>query len=840
MQAYYNIYWNGKETYKELLLLIESFGYDNHSHVLRVFEYGSVLDTTQTFALTNRMIEKSTKAAQKHSINIRGVEHVKTMEKTYMLMGQGYFFQHNFSMARTVFNFVSSQFPSSPIRYESLLWSARTYIQEKEFEMASALILQVQNNEASLLRQTRRELPAVTADFYIAQNRYSEAIPFLQEAISRAHTRDFRNRMEFILGQIFQLEGRMQDAYAAYRNVVRRNPNMELEYNARINMALTYDGAYANRQELTRQLERMLQDTKNERFFGRIYFVLAEMALQDGDIFEGMEYLRKSVEFSGTNRDQLAISATRLADLYFDLQDYVTAQRYYRNAVSVMTNEHPDFVRVNTRAQNLEELVKFLDIVKYEEQMQYLANLPESRREEEITRLIEEHLNRAETTDATPRALTQPSSQQQSTWYFYNEQAKSFGANEFVRRWGRRTNEDFWFLQQKPMFATHRVEEEETRRVEQEEQQTIGDYTPADREYYLVNMPLRPAARERSDKRLEENLFLLGIGYFDLVEEAKLGIQTLEKLLERFPNTDYRLQAYHYLYRMNLVLNNQAGRDKYRNLMLRDFPNAEQTRQITDPDFYRQARENTARAELLYQHTFEAYQIGAFEAIIENVREAERRYPGNALMPRFRYLEAMALGSRQGSAAAIIQNLEQFIKNHLQERELTELARTTIEFLSQTLSEDQLAAVSEAREQEAIQEAQTPISTEPEHDISMFSVNAAAPHYTLIFLNIPEANPEILKIRLADFNRRSFNQDNLRVIGETWADGYYLIYISTFRTVSIAQGFLDELQNSRYVFGGTPREFYNIMLITVDNFQTLMRLRNKEAYLYFYEQYYNP
>ncbi|MDR1951451.1 MAG: tetratricopeptide repeat protein, partial [Bacteroidales bacterium] len=543
-QAYYNIYWNGTETYKELLLKIESFGYDNHSHVLRVFEYGSVLDTTQTMALTVRMIEKTTKAAQKHSIRVYGVEYVKTMEKAWMLMAIGYFYQHDFSMARTVLNFVSSQFPNSPIRYESLLWSARTYIQEKEWEMASALISQVQNQEAALSKQTRRELPAVTADFFIAQKRYDEAIPHLQEAIKRSNTKDFKNRLEFILGQIYQQQGQLQEAYMAYRNVLKRNPNMELEYNARINMALSYDGAYGDKRNLVKQLEKMLEDTKNERFFGRIYFVLAEMALSDGDVLEGIDYLKKSVEFSGSNRDQLALSATRLADLYFDKNDYVTAQRYYRNAVSVMTDEHPDFIRVSTRAQNLTQLVAFLDIVRYEEQMQYLAGLPENKRDAEIDKLIEDYRNQiAETTETAPRTPRTTAQTQQSTWYFYNEQARSFGANEFTRRWGRRNNEDFWFLQQKPTFVMSRLSDEEETKVETEEQRTSGDYTPLDREYYLVNMPVRPAAKERSDKRLEENLFLLGIGYFDLVEEPKLGIQTLEKLLQKFPNTDYKLQA---------------------------------------------------------------------------------------------------------------------------------------------------------------------------------------------------------------------------------------------------------------------------------------------------------
>ena len=842
MSAYYNIYWNGFETYKELLAKIASLGHDNFNHVLNVFEHGTALDTVVTIEMTNRMIEKATKAAQKHRINIRGVEYVKTMEKVYMLMGKGYFYQHNYSMARTVFNFVSSQFPNTPIRYESLLWSARTYIQEKEFEMASALILRVRNEESNLYKQTYRDLPAVTADLYIAQARYSEAIPYLQEAMARSRNRDFRNRLEFILGQIFQLEGRRQEAYAAYRNVIRRNPSLELEYNARLNMALSYDGSYGNRETLARELKKMLQDVKNERFFGRIYFVLGEMALADGDRLAGIEYLRKSVEYSGSSHDQLVISATRLADLHFDDHDYATAQRYYKNAVSVMTSDHRDFDRVRTRAENLTELVKFLEIVRYEEQMQRLASLPENRRNEEIDRLIEEYKERMkETADATPRALTQTGTQsQQSTWYFYNEQAKTFGASEFLRRWGRRENEDFWFLQNKPAFAMHRVSEvERTEREEQEEQRTVGDYTPADREYYLVNMPIRAAARELSNRRLEENLFLLGIGYFDLVEEPKLGIETLEKLLTRFPTTGYKLQAYYYLYRMNMVLGNEIGRQKYRNLLLLEFPDSDLTRQITDPNFFRLARENTARAELLYQYTFEAYQGGFFEVVLENVRDAERRYPGNALMPRFKYLEIMASAGQVGIAATI-ESLEQYIRTFPQEREMAELVRNTIEILKQSELGKNLASTGETRQQTTQQTVETQATRESEHDISMFTFNPAAPHYCLIFVNVPEVNTDVMKIRLSDFNRRSYAQDNLQISGTNWEDGYYLIYLHTFRTASIATGYFNELRGSRFVFGAIPREFYQIMLISADNFVKLMELRNREAYQYFFEQHYNP
>jgi len=383
-------------------------------------------------------------------------------------------------------------------------------------------------------------------------------------------------------------------------------------------------------------------------------------------------------------------------------------------------------------------------------------------------------------------------------------------------------------------------EQEETKKVEEEEQKTSNEYTPADREYYLINMPLKTAAKERSNRRLEENKFMLGAGYFDLVEESKMGIKTLEELLQKFPNSGYKLQAYYYLYRMNMVLNNEAGKQKYRNLLLSEFPNSEQTKQITDPNYYNMAKENTAKAERLYQYTFEAYTEGYYEAVIENVKDAEKRYPGNALMPKFKYLEIMATGSEKG-VDTIIENLEQYIKTYPSEKELIKLARTTIENLRNVKSTpENVAAMSEIHPQQTIKREEDVRAKEPEIDISMFKENIAAPHYCLLFLNIPEVNTSIITIRLSDFNRMRYGQDSLKFNGIGWDEDYHLVYVHTLKTASVAKGYMEELQNSRYVWGTVPKEFYQIMLISDENFVTLMNLRNKDTYRHFFEKHYNP
>ncbi len=171
-----------------------------------------------------------------------------------------------------------------------------------------------------------------------------------------------------------------------------------------------------------------------------------------------------------------------------------------------------------------------------------------------------------------------------------------------------------------------------------------------------------------------------------------------------------------------------------------------------------------------------------------------------------------------------------------------ELAQATIEYLTQSQSQsgNNFATTAATRPESNVQADTATQSQEPKYDISMFTVDPGAPHYCLVFLNIPEVNTDIMKIRLADFNRRSYSQDNLRISGENWDEDYYMVYIYTLKTASIAQGFLEELRESKYVFGSVPKEFYTIMLIHAENFMTFMKLRNKEAYQYFFEQNYNP
>ena len=75
------------------------------------------------------------------------------------------------------------------------------------------------------------------ADLYIRTKDFPKAIEVLEKAILLKHPREFKTRLIFILAQIHH---RLKDSKASdlYAEVVKRNPDYEMAFQAKIHRAL--------------------------------------------------------------------------------------------------------------------------------------------------------------------------------------------------------------------------------------------------------------------------------------------------------------------------------------------------------------------------------------------------------------------------------------------------------------------------------------------------------------------------------------------------------------------------------------------------------------------------
>lgn len=472
--SHYNIYFNGLESYKRGVNRVGKDFKDNFTRVLPVF-YFSVPEAVSAVAPDmDRAIEKATKVITLHSITAkpdlkRGnltekqkefynkKEFNKWVDDDYMLMGKAYIYKNQFKMAVETFKKVVTDFPEEPIRYEALIWMARGYNELGEYRDSENILEMIRADE-DLPDEYRGDLYSTWADLLIKQNKYAQAIPKLLKALDDAHSKQQRIRFTYILAQLYQETDASQEAVANYRKVIKMNPPYDMTFNAKINMASSYNVGSGRGDEIQKLLTKMLKDNKNIDYQDQIYYALGKIALKQGKTKEAIENFKLSAQKSVNNPNQKGLTYLALADIYYNIPEYSLAQAYYDSTVQNIGNDYEDYENLVTKSKSLTNLVKYLRVYTLEDSLQMLANMPEAERLDKIDQIIE-NVRKKEEEDRLRKqedkennvsggmAMNRPATgmnQKGGKWYFYNLTAKSFGQPEFRMRWGNRKLEDNW------------------------------------------------------------------------------------------------------------------------------------------------------------------------------------------------------------------------------------------------------------------------------------------------------------------------------------------------------------------------------------------------------------
>ena len=160
-----------------------------------------------------------------------------------------------------------------------------------------------------------------------------------------------------------------------------------MAFQAKINMARSYDASITDSREINKILRKMLKDDKNKDYLDQIYFAMAEVAIKNNDMPLAIEYLQQSVATSVQNNYQKATSALMLADIYFEMPEYQEAQAYYDTAMMFLPKEHDDYDLIKAKTSVLSELVVHLITIQHQDSLQRLVNMSEADRKSFIQEL---------------------------------------------------------------------------------------------------------------------------------------------------------------------------------------------------------------------------------------------------------------------------------------------------------------------------------------------------------------------------------------------------------------------------------------------------------------------
>ncbi len=837
LAAHYNGYWNGKESYNEGIRQLNSKLQNNYSEILPVFNYGTEQDAKVLAPNMERAVQKASVVIQKHSMRFKNKEYNRWIDDAYLLIGKAYFYQREFVSARRTFEFMIDEFKSTPPSYEAMLWLIRTYNQTGQFEKSDPLLKYFQEliDYENVPLSSQREYPLIYSNFYLLQEKYPEAINTLINAIELNSNKQLVTRLKFILAQVYYKQGNFSEASELYSEVIHRNPEYDMAFNARINRARSFLTGEENAEEIIKSLESLLVDPKNEEYHDQIYFVLAEIALKENKQAEAIKYLINSVAVSTNNNFQKVSASLTLADLYFNDGKYQNAKLYYDTAMQVVPPGYPDYQALLNRTSVLVSLVEYLETVQLQDSLQRLSQMSEANRLAVIDALIAEVASKEKEEQVIQQQRMQDLSsarqqnafaqtnQSDGAWYFYNPSTLSFGFTEFVSKWGRRPLEDNWRLSNKQ--AVNVRQNEENYPTEDLNQMGSENATVAvskkNRNYYLKDIPLTEVQLLKSNNKIIEALFQSAMLFKEGLKDNFRAIEQFEILVEKYRDNEYILQCYYYLHKLYASVD-ETKSAYFKQELLGRYPNSDYAKVLINPEYFRNLSAQKSEIESLYFDTYQAYENEQYYVSVSLSDKAIATYTDSVLIPKFEYIRALSIG-RIEVIDSLLVNMQKIVRKYPQS-EVVPMAQNLIDYFN--LSDGEKDQYSQAVTSDEIQR------------FGDYRFYPDTNHMYILIITSDRVNLEAVKLRLSDFNLKRTFSKLLTITNMIVDNNSNWVSVLGFVNMKEAQDYISEMKTDEYVLSIFNSEEYQHFVISIDNYQVLLRDKNVSAYLRFYYKYY--
>lgn len=691
----YNVYYNGKTNYDEQIKILEDEYEDDYSQRLFIHPAESKANpkSPQGGGSFDRTIEKMQKAIGLHSIKkkpkkktgkandpkykewLKRDEYNPFLHNAWYMLAKAEYMKGDFLSSAATFHYISRHFFWKPdLVEESKIWEALSYCAmgwttEADNILAHIHIDQIEDNH-------RRALANLAfADYHIKDNRDSEAIPYLAEAI-KGFGGSQKVRLNFLLGQLYESVGDKQNAYYAYKRAGSSSGSTyRTKFNARIKQSAVFQGD--NIKSEVNSLKAMTRYDRNKEYLDQIYYAIGNLYLSRNDTAHAIENYKLAAEKSTRNGIDKAISQLTLGGVYFAQHKYDLAQPCYAEGIAQVSENYPNYKELKKRSDVLDELAVYAQNVTLQDSLLRLAQMPLEEQKKVIKKIIDD-LKKKEKEEAENAAREEYMAQQSAkgqqnnnqgganaptsyqmnndkSWYFYNTATKNAGKTAFQQQWGNRKLEDDWRRRNKATFSLEDDNgDDDDDKLAQSGDSIASDSTKVDKkalaraedphyeEYYLKQIPKTPEEIQTSNDVIQEGLYNEGIILKDKLEDFNAAGFQFAELLRRYPDNIYRLDAYYNLYLMHMRNGDRTQAEYYRSMILSEFADSKYGQAMQDPNYLENLRNMEKVQERMYEQAYDNYLNNNNAAVHEAYAEMMRKYPLSKLMPKFMFIDALS------------------------------------------------------------------------------------------------------------------------------------------------------------------------------------------------------
>ena len=816
LTAHFNAYFIANERIKE----IETAIYDryewNYNKVLPIYPQ---FDTTDAQALETEIkdcIEKASIAIQRHPGS-------KWVDDAYVLVGRARYYAVEFPDAIETFKYVNKHSKDDNTRHEALIQLLKTFVEYGEFNNAVAVSDYLKKEK--LNKENKRELFLVRAYLYQKREDDNQLVQNLVKAEELLTSFSDKARVQFIIGQVYQHLGFDAEAYNFYEKSLKNNPDYELSFYTKLNMAqVTALTSTGDIKKVRKYFKKLLKDPKNLEYKDKIYYEMAGFELKQGNLNEAIDFYELSVQSSVQNERQKGYAYLKLGQIYYDsLRKFELAQAYYDSTVSVMPKDEEGYEQIKQRQEILDDFVVQVLTIRENDSLLVLAELPrdsiislaktvieeKERREKEAKKNEERRQARIQTAfDRNNADLIQAGINPDAKWYFYNPTTVSRGSSEFKRIWGPRTLEDNWRRSARSSIQVVTTEEDSvissgndiTKPEDQTEQEVQS---------LVSNIPFEESQKISLRAEIEEALYNLGFIYNFKLNENENAILTFEQLNSRFPTSEYRPEILYQLYLLYKE-NDQPLSSKRAKELQAEFPESIYAKLVDNPNYREESHAITESLKKVYNKAYTLYSSGfakESQAILDSTLAI---YPENEFSDNLKLLQILCTGILDGQYRYQYE-LNNFVKNY-SESELLPYAESLVK-----RSEDyQINLFNSSK--------------------AKFKQNLNQKHYMVIVYANNQSLSENIPVEVDKFIKQ--NNFGLTTGNLILDENYAMVLINEFPAKGSAMQFLNRIETGLILSESYKGEKFYYLVISEDNFDIFYQTKDLNAYLNFFETHY--
>lgn len=832
MNARFNGLYLAKEDLNRSVESLRSGHKDDFNQIISVFPYGTAEQRKSQKAALEEVYKKCSNVIKKHPKS-------RWVDDAWFLIGESYLFQNELYTAIETYQYVANQFPDGEKKYDAKLGILMAYIAQEKYYDAEA-IMSVLRKEGKFPSRLEQKFSAIAAEIYIKEEKYSQAIESLEKSLSLARKRDVKSRYHYILAQLYLKTDNIEKSKDNFIRTIKLNPPYELAFQSNLGLIKTIGLSGETSLKTPRKyLKKMLNDDKNIDYYDQIYYELANLELQAGNIEEAVRYYQKSAQTSVKNKDQKANSYLALAELFFEQKNFELSQKYFDSTAMFVSETRPDYENIKAKQLVLTDLIENLISLSFQDSVLELSKLDRGvldnklkqqyefeRRQAELKKEQEE-LNQPliDYNDPfnTPSKITQ-NPMAGGVWYFYNPTAMARGQNDFKRQWGNRPKTDLWrykSLQSQlnkvvdnnddPDKGDETQEDEDIvydQSQDEESQEILKDVKKELKKYYK-NIPFSDEAKRAANKKIAEALFGAGKIYYEDLKEYDKAKNYFNRLFKRYPGDENEAEALFYMYKMAETIEDKSDMKKYAELLdskHNDSPYNMVLNRQNDVDQI----EGSNEVVVLYNKAYDAFQAGDYDKALKYRTEAMEEYAGNSLQSKFDYLNALITGKREGRIA-YVEALQKIVDLY-PGTAVAKHADYTIQLLREQEEED-----------------------EEDETRSKFLFDPGADHYFIAIYD--GGNSGDILASFSDYNRANHNSAGLKT--KSYIVGAKnVVAIQSFKDKDIAEEYYVEFIKNDKFFKELDIRAYDLYTISQANFRILLMEKDADDYARFFIQNY--